>query len=173
VLPEGAVGECNLLFGFSLKCAREMPDLTFIWRLHPNMNYKILMKQCPDLRDLPSNVILSDRTLEEDVAQSHWGLYRSSSAIVQAGVSGVRPVYLHVPGEIRLDTLHGLGAERTEVVEFSEFRKVVMAAEADESTSEAACLRVQDYCEQVFTPMDINALGAFVVGDPDNVQRSR
>lgn len=172
VLPEGAVGECNLLFGFSLKCAREMPDLAFIWRLHPNMNYDMLMKQNPDFRDLPPNVTLSTRTLEEDVAQSHWGLYRSSSAIVQAGVSGVRPVYLHVPGEIRLDTLHGIGKERAEVVELSDFKDVIAAAEMDESGSEAARRKVQDYCEQIFTPMDVSALVASVVGDPNNGQRS-
>lgn len=172
VLPEGAFGECNLLFGFSLACAREMPEIEFIWRLHPNMSYETLMKQNPALRQRPPNISLSTRTLEEDVARSHWGLYRSSSAIVQAGVSGVRPIYLHVPGEMRLDTLHGIGAVGAEVVGVSEFQALLAAAEMNPSGSEELLQRVQDYCSQIFTPMDLRALAASVAGGPNNTQRS-
>ena len=35
VIPEGLPCECNLLFNFSIDCAIENPEITFIFRLHP------------------------------------------------------------------------------------------------------------------------------------------
>ena len=42
VLPEGIVSECHILFDFSLACAEALPDIEFIWRLHPLCTFKSL-----------------------------------------------------------------------------------------------------------------------------------
>ena len=162
VLPEGILSECNLLFGFSLQCARRMPDIEFIWRLHPNMNYDLLIRQNPVFRQLPANIILSAQTLAEDIARSHWALYRGSTAVVQAAVSGVRPVYLHQIGEIPIDTLYEIGRLHAQVVEPDDFAALVARAGADDARDEAG--QVQDYCAQMFTPMSAHALAAFIYG---------
>lgn len=158
VLPEGIVSECNLLFGFSLECARAMPSMEFIWRLHPNMNYAVLTRQNPSFRDLPFNITLSTGTLAEDISRSHWALYRGSTAIVQAAVSGVRPVYLHKAGEITIDTLYEVAELHAQVVEPEDFKRLVM--EAGNADTEAE--QVQDYCERMFTPMDTGTLAACI-----------
>ncbi|NBO18352.1 MAG: hypothetical protein EBV03_03830 [Proteobacteria bacterium] len=158
VLPEGIVSECNLLFGFSLKCARAMPSTEFIWRLHPNMNYAALIRQNPAFRDLPSNITLSMDTLSEDIARSYWALYRGSTAIVQAAVSGVRPVYLHQVGEIPIDTLYEIAELHAQVAEPEDFKRLVMAVGDADTEME----QVQDYCEQMFTPMDTRVLAACI-----------
>lgn len=160
VLPEGIVSECNLLFGFALKCARIMPDMQFIWRLHPNMNYTALTKQNPAFRDLPSNIILSKHTLAEDIARSHWALYRGSTTIVQAAVTGVHPVYLHQAGEIPIDTLHDVAELRAKVVEPEDFKRLAIQTDVAGITSE----QIQDYCEQMFTPMNTDTLAACITG---------
>lgn len=160
VLPEGIVSECNLLFGFALKCARIMPDMHFIWRLHPNMDYTALTRQNPAFSDLPSNILVSKHTLAEDIVRSHWALYRGSTAIVQAAVTGVHPVYLHQPGEIPIDTLHDVAELRAQVVEPEDFKRLASQADVAGINSE----QIQDYCEQMFTPINTSTLAAFITG---------
>jgi len=162
VLPEGIVSECNLLFGFALQCARRMPDIVFIWRLHPNMSYESLIRQNPAFRELPPNIDLSTHTLAEDIARSHWALYRGSTAIVQAAVSDVRPVYLHQSGEIPIDTLFEIADLHAQVVEPDDFMALVTATEASDATAKSE--QVQNYCERMFTPMDTQALAACITG---------
>ena len=160
VLPEGILSECNLLFGFSLQCARSIPNIEFIWRLHPNMNYEALTHQTPSLRDLPSNIVLSSSTLGEDIARSHLALYRGSTAIVQAGVSGVRPVYLHQPSEVPIDTLYEIAEFHARVVEPDDLLKLL--EQGEESHNAVMAEQVQEYCGLMFTPMDIRELSAYI-----------
>jgi len=160
VLPEGIFSECNLLFGFSLQCARTIPNIEFIWRLHPNMNYKSLARQNPSLRELPSNIVLSTSTLNEDIARAHFALYRGSTAIVQAAVSGVRPVYLHQIGEVPIDTLYEIAELHARVVNTDDLQKLL--ALGNEPHSAAMAEQVQDYCGQMFTPMDIRELSSCI-----------
>ena len=160
VLPEGILSECNLLFGFSLRCARSIPNIEFIWRLPPNMNYEALTRQNPSLRDLPSNIVLSSSTLGEDIARSYLALYRGSTAIVQAGVSGVPPVYLHQPGEFPIDTLYEIAELHARVVEPDDLRKLV--EQVEEPHNAVVTEQVQDHCGLMFTPMDTRVLGAYI-----------
>ena len=160
VLPEGILSECNLLFGFSLQCARSIPNIEFIWRLHPNMNYETLSRQNPSLRDLPSNIVISSATLGEDIARSHLALYRGSTTIVQAGVSGVRPVYLHQTGEVPIDTLYEIAELHARVVAPDDLRKLV--EQVEEPHNAVITEQVQDHCGQMFTPMDTRELGAYI-----------
>ncbi len=162
VLPEGILSECNLLFGFAMQCARRMPDIVFIWRLHPNMSYESLTRQNPAFSELPANIILSTQALAEDIARSHWALYRGSTAIVQAAVSGVRPVYLHQTGEIPIDTLYEIADLHAQVVEPDAFMALVTGTEASDASARAE--QVQNYCELMFTPMDTRALAACITG---------
>lgn len=163
VLPEGLDSECKLLFGFSLACAQAMPEIEFIWRLHPNMSYEMLAKQNPSFRELPSNIILSKQPLADDIARSHWGLYRGSTAIVQAAVSGVWPIYLSSPDEISIDTLYEIETLRAGVAEVADFRALVVADAVDPEAAD----RLQDYCEQMFTPLDVRVLAACVAARTD------
>jgi hypothetical protein len=131
-----------------------MPDMQFIWRLHPNMSYPVLTKQNPRFRNLPSNITLSTNTLAEDITHSYWALYRGSTAIVQAAVSGVRPVYLHRAGEIPIDTLFEIAELHAQVVRPEDFERLVLEA----SDTITITQQVQDYCSQIFTPINTGKL---------------
>jgi hypothetical protein len=124
------------------------------------MNYETLSRQNPSLRDLPSNIVLSSATLGEDITRSHLALYRGSTAIVQAGVSGVRPVYLHQPGEVPIDTLYEIAELHARVVASDDLRKLV--EQAEEPHNAVMTEQVQDHCGQMFTPMDTRELGAYI-----------
>lgn len=162
VLPEGNFNECNLLFGFALQCARLLPEIEFIWRLHPDMNFAALTRQNKSFYELPPNIILSSNTLADDIARSDWALYRGSTAIVQAAVSGVRPVYLHQTGEIPIDTLYEIANLHARVGEPNDFKELVSEVQSANAVSKGE--QVQNYCEQMFTPMDARVLTACITG---------
>jgi len=159
VLPEGIPDECHLLFGFSLECARSNPDIEFLWRLHPILKYETLVAQNPALGNLPSNVRLSTGSLEEDISCSGWVLYRGTTAVVQAVVAGLRPLYLQSPGELTIDPLYELQVWRTSVSTVSELYRTIrsdrqrLPAENQRDSSIAG-----EYCKQFYSPIDPAAL---------------
>ena len=148
VLPEGLKTECNILFEFSLKCAAVYTNATFIWRLHPIINFESLAKENPSLRRLPKNIILSNSSIQDDIMKSNCALYRGSTAIIQAALAGVVPVYVRRNNEMSIDPLHGadLGVVRLSVP--TELMKGVdSACERDNSVA------IQNYCKNLFKPM--------------------
>ena len=159
VVPEGFAGECFLLFEFSLACAQLCPEIQFIWRLHPIVTFRSLLAQNWKLRNLPRNIVLSQATLEEDTARCMWALYRGTTAIVQAVVAGLRPIYLQQPGEMTIDSLYELNAFRAVVTNVSEFKEVtdidinrgvgIPDSEKDEA---------KKYCEGFYLPFDSGVL---------------
>lgn len=163
VLPEGFTSECHLLFEFSLACAQALPEMRFIWRLHPSVTHEALIKQNPKLRNLPRNIVLSEATLEADTARSQWALYRGTTAIVQAVVAGLRPIYLQLPGEMTIDPLYELGTWRAKISCISEFQRAVyLDSNSLDYPSESSVEEARKYCEFLFTSPDANTMSALV-----------
>ena len=160
VLPEGTMSECNVLFDFSLRCASLLPNINFVWRLHPSICFNSLVLKNPQYRDLPCNIIISTSSLLDDISISYWALFRASTSIVQASVSGVRPVYLSFPGEIPINTLFDIHHLHSQVVEPKDFIDLTLEPENNFSLSSFNAL--QDYCEQMFTQIDPTILSLFI-----------
>lgn len=159
VLPEGIASECHLMFEFSILCAIENPDVQFIWRLHPAVSFESLKNENPKLRTPPKNIILSQTSLEVDVSRSHWALYRGTTAIVQAVVGGLQPIYLQTTGELNIDPLYEIDVWRVSVSDVSEFHRVISPClDVSNSQSELDIEQAQKYCEMFFTPLDISKL---------------
>lgn len=159
VLPEGIVSECHLLFEFSLACARACPEIQFIWRLHPLVNYKSLAARNHKLRNLPGNILLSQAMLEDDIAQSCWTLYRGTTTVSRAVIAGLRPIYLELPDELTIDPLYELDVWRTKVASVSEFQRVIYPnVGACDGPSESDLDIARRYCELHFLPSDAGAL---------------
>ncbi len=148
VLPEGLKTECNILFEFSLACAVVYTKSTFIWRLHPAISFEALAKENSNLRRLPRNIILSKASIQDDIAKSHLALYRGSTAIIQAALAGVVPVYVRRSNEIPIDTLHGVdhGVGRVSVP--ADLLGVVDSVCAGDNSA-----FIQSYCKNLFEPM--------------------
>lgn len=159
VIPEGAASECNILFEFSLTCAQLCPDITFVWRLHPIVNFASLTAQNHKLRKLPGNIVLSEATLEADIARCRWALYRGSTAIVQSVVAGLRPIYLQLPDELTIDPLYELNDWRVSVASVSEFQRAILAdIEVRNFPTELNIEHARMYCELLFTPFNVDTL---------------
>lgn len=166
VLPDGYMSECRHLFEYSLACAKRLPTIRFIWRLHPIVTIDALAKQNPILmQDLPENVELSTSTLEEDTKRSRWVLYRGTTAVIQAVVAGLRPLYLQLPSEMTIDPLYELGSWRVKLSDISGFQRVVhQDANSPDYPSDSAMEEARRYCESLFTTMDTGALEALIPG---------
>lgn len=163
VLPEGISSECEVLFDFSLACAQALPDIDFIWRLHPVMSFTALQRDYPKFSSLPKNVKLSNRPLAEDIMRSGWVLYRGTTAVMNAVMAGLRPLYLRLPSEMTIDPLFELERWRTMVEVPSDLTKVLLndlggAMETEKADLEAA----RTYCESYFTPLQTDAFTAML-----------
>ncbi len=163
VLPEGIPSECHLMFEFSILCAMANPEIQFIWRLHPLVTFESLKAKNPKLRNYPGNIILSKATLGEDIARSHWVLYRGTTAIVQAVVAGLRPIYLQSPDELTIDPLYELDILRVSVKSVSEFHRAILPnLETSNVQLESDFEQARKYCETFFTPFNVGKLTALI-----------
>lgn len=150
VIPEGIESEINLLFEFSLKCAQNFPDLKFIWRLHPLFSFKNLSVQNKIYNSLPDNIELSKKSLEEDFEMCQWVLYRGSSAVIQAVEAGLKPIYLHKPGEMKIDPIYEINHWREEVETPLELQQIMRnTIEFNDQFQQAV-----EYCEDIYVPFD-------------------
>ncbi len=158
VLPEGIISECNLLFEFSLLCAQKFPDMQFIWRLHPLLTHELLASKNPKLRRLPRNIILSEATLEEDIALCKWALYRGTTAIIPVVVAGLKPLYLRLLGEMTIDPLYEIRDWRISIATVSDFKRAIESdKEAESMDVMVAIQHAKQYCRDFFTPINADA----------------
>lgn len=152
VLPEGFFSESDFLFEFSLDCAIKLPDINFIWRLHPSVDFKSLVSRNSKFKKLPENIIVSQNTLIQDVESSTWGLYRGTTAIIEAAILGLEIIYLEKKGELIIDPLYELEGIREKVNSFHEFKNIIVSGEWKNNNKKL----ITDYCSELFVPIKKN-----------------
>ena len=74
----------------------------------------------------------------------------------------MRPVYLHQPSEVPIDTLYEIAELHARVVEPDELRELLEKVE--EPHNAVMTKQVQDHCGLMFTPMDTQELTANITG---------
>ena len=167
VVPEGIESECNTLFAFALECALALPNINFIWRLHPIVSFKTLLKRNRRLTKRPTNIELSDKTLEEDIARCRWALYRGTTAVVQEVMGGLSPIYLQIPGEMAIDPLYEIDKGKFVVRTPAEFVTVVgTSGETSDNTHQQERAELVDYCSKFYVPMDFRVLEKIIRDAP-------
>jgi len=154
VIPEGIESEIHLLFDFSLICAKQFPSMSFIWRLHPLFSFDSLVTKNKMCASLPDNVVLSHRELDQDLDRCDWVLYRGSSTVIQAVVAGVRPIYLHVPGQMKIDPLYELDKWKIEVETKQDFFDKLNNSTHVEKEYQKA----REYCLETYVPFDFQII---------------
>jgi len=93
VTPEGLLDESVDLFRLALETAKALPQQQFVLRLHPVINRKNVEEALGSLKSLPGNVMWSQSGLQDDIAQCGFLLYRGSTVVIEAIMSGLRPIY--------------------------------------------------------------------------------
>ena len=151
VLPDAQESESVVLFNFALACAQRCPDLTFVLRPHPIVDFSELARLHSNLRRLPQNVRISSQDLAQDCCQARYCLYRGSSAAVQAVRFGAKPLYVARPDEMAFDPLFTVGEWRVTVHSPEEFVRCVRhTAEAPDL---GAAQRARSECARYICPL--------------------
>lgn len=163
VIPEGLINECHILFGFSLACARQMPHVMFIWRMHPILPFGDLISSDMRFKDLPPNVVVSSAALVDDLAKCQWALYRGTTAIIQAVMAGLEPIYLSQVDEMTIDPLYEIAQKRSEVTTVQDFMRVTQTFH--EKGDDADRMRIdyaREYCGKFYTALDATVIGRLI-----------
>ena len=159
VLPEGILSECCCLFNFSIACSKAFPEIKFIWRLHPVVDFRKLCSRNRKFKKLPNNVSISRESLMSDFARANNVLYRGSTAAVQAVAAGLRPIYLQVKKELSIDPLHEIDNHITKIKNIQEFGNAINSAKRKSSEGYYKKeLQIQKYCKSFFTQLNPSAL---------------
>lgn len=162
VLPEGLWDECYALFEFSLRCALRYPDVKFIWRLHPMLNFKDLVAKYSAFKALPDNIELSSRPLQGDMNVSTCALYRGTTAIVQAVCSGLRPLYLQIPGELSIDPLYEVEKWKALIRTEEDFAASSGIGNGRDETTITDKEEVINYCLEFYSPINVAVLDKLI-----------
>jgi len=153
VAPEGTMDECNLIFEFSLGCAKKNRDINFIFRFPPMISIDKLISHNKKFRNLPDNITISEVSLLNDITRSNVILYRGSSVVIQAVVFGLKPIYLRVDNELTMDPLYEITEGREIVTNIEEFERS-LSKNIDRNIKE----ELVNYCKEIYTPLDIGVL---------------
>ena len=153
VAPEGIESECNVLFEFSLNCAKLNQDIQFIWRLHPIISFDNLINNNKKLENLPENITLSSNSLKEDIALSTYVLYRGSTVAISAISEGLIPIYVDNGDELDLDPLYMCSEGKYIVKDSLEFS----IAMSEKINNEVSC-SLKRHGRSLFSPMDAGVI---------------
>ena len=154
VLPEGEISECEILFKNSLKCALKLPHINFIWRLHPILNFDRLREETDLLSNLPPNIILSKKTLFEDIKSSSFALYRGSTSVIEAVSYGLIPIYFKSrENELTIDPLYN--CEGVNVVNNSN-ELINFFKSSKNNLLTKSTVKTMKYAQNYFDPLNCN-----------------
>ena len=155
VAPEGYLSECKKLFEFSLEIAFSRPDIQFIWRIHPRLNWKLIFNKIyhsyhMKSNQLPKNIILSDSPLKLDLIRSSFILYRGSTVAIIAGASGLLPIYLKETNEISIDPLFQIEWEHLKINNIKQFYNLYENKYFSEE--------IKDYCLKLYSKIEYETI---------------
>jgi hypothetical protein len=156
VIPEGIESECVFLFQFSVQCAIDNPEMSFIWRLHPLISFDSLKKFGLNINSLPKNIQISNLSLEVDINRSDVALYRGTSAIIQAVIGGLVPIYVAKKNEISVDPFFEISNLIEKVYTPSDFSRCVNFKLPGQEL--ALSNKVQHYANNFFSSIDLKLL---------------
>lgn len=95
VSPEGISSEMIFLFNAAFDLATSLPDYQIVLRCHPVLPFHRMPQDLKRRLENCPNVILSESpSIEEDFHRSSVLLYRGSSSLIYAVLTGLKPFYL-------------------------------------------------------------------------------
>jgi hypothetical protein len=153
VLPEGVESECILLFSFTLEFAKNNPQFTFIWRVHPILNISQIIKNNSIFNNLPRNIIISDNALELDFKKSYWAIYRGTTSIIEAIYQGLIPLYYDV-GNFNIDPLYKINSSKLYIKNQDQIHSMFNSINSTIIENELTNLR--NNINYIYSPIDLN-----------------
>jgi len=133
-------------FAYILDCARIHPEIIFLFRVHPLIAKRKIFDISKSPDRLPPNVKISSNPIEEDIACAKWAIYTGTSAIIQAGMAGVIPIYHKIPNQLHVDVFHELSDKVPQAMSCEDFSQIVKA--------QPNISAIVAYCQRFYSEMD-------------------
>ena len=105
-------------------------------------------------KTLPNNIILSNKSLQEDFEACEWVLYRGISAVIPSVVAGLKPIYLHSSGEMKIDPIFEIKNWKSEVETLKNAQELFNSGAGNYEDYNQA----KKYCLDMYTPLDYGLL---------------
>lgn len=153
-LPEGDLKEVLLLLDLAYDLAINNSDYKFILRFHPLTNVKKLINKRSYLNSLPSNIELSENSLEEDLNKSFFAIYRGSTSIIKAIEFGLTPIFYNNNDERYNDVLEDVNF-RYELSDNLEFLKITSISE---EILKENLISLRSEIKNFFSPIDYSVI---------------
>jgi hypothetical protein len=115
------------------------------------MDFTTLKSKIPVLRDLPKNIILSNKSFEEDLLVADFAIYRGTTAIIKAISHKIRPLYLGIAGELSIDVLFETNHWKKSIFSVSDFKNIVTHNNIQDDEEFELLI---DYCNNLFCGFD-------------------
>jgi len=103
--PEGIYPESVLMYNLAIRVSIISEDILPVIRFHPELDKKKLFNDKKILNNLFDKVIVSSNTLDHDISESDFLIYRGSSMCINAVFAGVFPIYFKQKKENSIDPL--------------------------------------------------------------------
>lgn len=117
ICPEALDYENEVMYNFAKKCAKEIKDYNFIFRLHPSYKKKFVSEY--------KNLIISKKSLHDDLSRSKILIYRGSSICYEAARYNILPIYLKIKNEISIDPLYIFQKKEFQVLMIRDLKKII------------------------------------------------
>ena len=113
------------MFQFSIDSAKMLPNINFIWRLHPILDFKHILRNLIT-KKLPKNIIISkNKKVDYDIAKSKICIFRGSSVVFNALSSGLFAIYLNLNEKISIDSSNGLKCWKMNINDVYQFKNFI------------------------------------------------
>jgi len=90
--PEASIDALNEMMNAAIICSHSLPGRNFVLRLHPALQIEN-SKEVGFEHELPLNLLISKRSLEEDLMNSEFCVYRSTAVAIEGLVYATRPIH--------------------------------------------------------------------------------
>ena len=153
-VPEGLDYEIFQMLNFCIKSAEQFTNINFIFRFHPLINAKNFIREYSFEKKLINlkNIILSKKSLKEDLSISNFIIFRGSSIVFNAVLNNIIPLYLNID-EINCNPLYEVFPKKLIINNSDIFKNL---NQFDLKNNEK--LSMIDYCKNYFEEFDVNEI---------------
>lgn len=127
VAPDGILMEAQKLFILGKEVAKQIPFIKVVFRTHPVLPFKEIIKNTKELKKLPQNVILQSKNDPNYINIAKWILYRGSSLVLEGFQKGARPILYEKKNEITLDPIFFIRTWKKKVDSVKKIRKIILS----------------------------------------------
>ena len=155
-LPEGIDSECEYMMNFVRKCVKELNDVEFIFRLHPLINFSYLKKKYKIFNDINKKIKFSNKTIDKDIYNSNYCLYRGTTSVINCVINNVYPIYLMKEKESTINILSNL-KKLSKISKADELKKIIQNTNKNRIN-----IKTKKFVKNYFTKVNFNVLLKFI-----------